>query len=79
MSHGNYTVFSETLLQRHSEIFRPYLESVGLSQDVVDRADSEVPLSSYVQLLETTAEHVDPCLGLRKYQVSSLAWACTTR
>ncbi|WP_342622134.1 AraC family transcriptional regulator [Pseudomonas alkylphenolica] len=65
MSQGNYTVFSETLLQRHSEIFRPYLESVGLSRDVVDRADSEVPLRSYVQLLETTAEHVDPCLGMR--------------
>jgi AraC-like DNA-binding protein len=65
MSHGNYTVFSESLLQRHSEIFRPFLASVGLSQDVVDRADSELPLSSYIQLLETAAEHVDPCLGLR--------------
>jgi AraC-like DNA-binding protein len=65
MSHANYTVFSETLLQRHSEIFRPFLESVGLSQDVVDRADSELPLGSYIDLLETAAENIDPCLGLR--------------
>ncbi|WP_166363319.1 AraC family transcriptional regulator [Pseudomonas akapageensis] len=65
MSHANYTVFSETLLQRHSEIFRPFLASVGLSPDVVDHADKELPLGSYIDLLETTAENIDPCLGLR--------------
>lgn len=65
MSQSNYTVFSETLLQRHGAIFRPFLASVGLSKDVVDHADQEIPLSRYVALLELAAERTDPCLGLR--------------
>lgn len=65
MSQANYTVFSETLLQRHGALFRPFLASVGLSGEVIEHANQEIPLSRYVALLELTAECTDPSLGLR--------------
>ncbi|MDD2058517.1 AraC family transcriptional regulator [Pseudomonas sp. GD03860] len=65
MSQANYTVFSETLLQRHAALFRPFLAEVGLSPEVVEHANQEIPLSRYIALLELTAEQTDPCLGLR--------------
>ncbi|MNZ40179.1 HTH-type transcriptional regulator VirS [compost metagenome] len=65
MSRLKHTVYAEALLQRYSEIFRPYLAEVGLGEEVLERPDAKIPLNQYHALLELAAEHSDPCLGLR--------------
>jgi hypothetical protein len=35
-------VFSETLLQRHAALFRPFLAEVGLGPEVVEHANQEI-------------------------------------
>lgn len=65
MSRLKHTVYAEALLLRHRDLFHPFLAAVGLGEEVLERADAKIPLRQYNALLETAAEHVDPCLGLR--------------
>ncbi len=65
MSRFKHTVYAEALLQRHADIFRPYLAAVGLDEAILHQPDAKIPLSQYNALLEVAAEHCDPSLGLR--------------
>jgi len=65
MPRFNHTVYAEALLLRYAEVFRPYLGLAGLSPEVLEHADAVIPLSKYNALLEITAAHSDPDLGLR--------------
>ncbi|RWU17117.1 AraC family transcriptional regulator [Pseudomonas alkylphenolica] len=64
MARLNYTVYAEALLLRYAEVFRPFLGLAGLSSEVLERPDAIIPLSKYTALLEITAAHTDPDLGL---------------
>ncbi|WP_394561094.1 AraC family transcriptional regulator [Aquipseudomonas alcaligenes] len=65
MSRLKHTVYAEALLQQHGDLFRPYLAMVGLSEEVLERADAKIPLSQYNELLEVAGEQGDSFLGLR--------------
>lgn len=65
MSRLKYTVYAESILQRHEAIFRPYLAEVGLGEEVLDDPTAKIPLSKYNALLELVAQRNEPCLGLR--------------
>lgn len=65
MSRLKHTIYAEALLQTHAAMFRPYLASAGLGEDVLDHPERQIPLSNYVRLLENAAEEIDPALGLR--------------
>jgi AraC-like DNA-binding protein len=65
MSRLKHTVYAEALLQRHADIFRPYLAVVGLDEAILQQPDAKIPLSQYNALLEVAAAHSDPSLGLR--------------
>lgn len=65
MSRLKHTVYAEALLQRHADIFRPHLATVGLDEGLLERPDATIPLSQYNALLEVAAAHGDASLGLR--------------
>jgi len=65
MSRLKHTVYAEALLQRHAEIFRPHLASIGLDEGLLERPEATIPLSQYNALLEVAAAQGDPSLGLR--------------
>jgi AraC-like DNA-binding protein len=49
---SKHTIFSENFFQRFSDTFSPYMESVGIDSQVLERADIEIPLERYIALWE---------------------------
>lgn len=65
MSRLKHTIFVEALLQRHAAMLQPFLADAGLALDVLDHPERQLPLGSYVLLLELAAEQLDSNLGLK--------------
>jgi AraC-like DNA-binding protein len=52
---SKYTIFSENFFQRFPDTFSPYMESVGIDLQVLERADIEIPEERYIALWEAAS------------------------
>ncbi|HET6564247.1 MAG TPA: AraC family transcriptional regulator ligand-binding domain-containing protein, partial [Xanthomonadales bacterium] len=58
------TIYSEQLFSRNAAIFRPFLARAGLSENILEQPDIEVPIEAYIDLLEMVARESEPSIGL---------------
>ncbi|WP_158245729.1 MULTISPECIES: AraC family transcriptional regulator [unclassified Pseudomonas] len=60
-----HTFRPELLFRRHSTLFTPFLDEVGLSPNFCTNSEAETSLANVVRLLELVGQRVDEVIGLR--------------
>lgn len=65
MASRSHTVFCESLFVRNAALFAPYLDAVGLDQNLLTSPDAEIPLTQYMALWELVGRKVAPDIGLQ--------------
>lgn len=60
-----HTFRPELLFRRHSALFTPFLDEIGLSPSFCTNSEAETSLANAVRLLELVGQRVDEVIGLR--------------